>query len=793
MRLLWLCLFALFIVPASLGAQADKPVVQVTAVLDGPSPFFDQAIENLSQEIRDQLSDRYTVELVALTTEPDWTEETVERQLDEAYSSPELTAVFGFGQMTIHAVAKRKKLPKPTILPYVLEAERQGLPQRGDVSGRRNLSYISEAFDVSDEASYLRRVAGSKRIVVLAERSQEAVLATVNLEEGLRIAAAEPSVEALVAAIPTGTDGLVIAPMRQLSLDERKRLMAHITRQKIPNVAIDPNWIEQGAMMSIRSPANYERRAQRAALNLDLILEGRPSSQIHVDFEERIELQINMEAARAVEVRPTFDVLIEAEILHEEEVAEENRLQMGGAMLEAVDTNLDLEVSEKFVEAGEERVKAVRGPLIIQAEVQTGVTIRDPYRVPPSGLGFIAQYQGSTFARANQSIYSEQAWTRFQSRKHLQEGRQYGYFVDVLDVMLQAGSAYVAVLRSKAQERIQRKNIQLTREYLELARLRLEVGVANASELYRWQSQLANNQQAVIDARAIVQQSKIELNRVMNRPSERPVAPLDLPLDEEGFAVPPEDPIAKYMNDPWSFEHLREFMVREGLRNSPEARQIAARKSGFARIEEGRARQLWLPEFFIEGGAQHDYWLAGAGTEAPPPGAPPEFFQEVKKGTWDVGAYAAIPLSRGGTGVAEMREARRLTERLGAEYDRVEQFIDTGVRTELYNTSAALASVTLTRKAAEAARNNLELVVDLYRRGKVDIITLIDAQTQSLVADLAAADAAYDYMLALLFVNREISHFRNLDDEEARRNFERRLNEFVLAADATQSKAPPPP
>ena len=780
MRLLWLVLFA-SLVPASVSAQTEKPVVQVTAVLDGPSPFFDQAIENLSREIRNQLSDRFTVELVALETEPDWTKDAVERQLDEAYSNPDVTAVFGFGQTTVHAVAKRKRLPKPTILPYVLEAERQGLPRRGDASGRRNLSYITEAFDVGDEARYLRRIAGSRRIVVLAERSQEEVLATVNQNEGLRVAVAEPAVEAIVAAIPAGTDGLVITPLRQLSLADRKRLMAHITRQRIPNIAIDPNWLEQGAMMSVRSPANYERRAQRAALNLDLILEGRPSSEIHVDFEERLELQINMEAAQAIGVRPTFDILIEAEILHEEEVAEENLLQMGGAMLQAVDSNLDLAVSSKFVEAGEERVKAERGPLLIQAQAQTGVTLRDPYRVPPAGLGFIAQYQGSVFARASQSLYSAQAWARFLSRKKLQEGRQYGYFVDVLDVMLQAGSAYVAVLRAKAQERIQRKNIRLTREYLELARLRLEVGVANASELYRWQAQLANNQQAVIDARAVVGVSNVELNRVLNRPSERPVAPRDLPIDDEGFALPPSDPIAKYMNDPWSFELLREFMVREGLRNSPEARQIAARESGFVRLEEGRTRQLWLPEFFIEGGAQYDYWLGGAGTEAPPAGFDPLDF---KRGTWDAGAYAAIPLSRGGTGVAEMREARRLVERLSAEFDRVEQFIDTGVRTELYNASAAHASVTLTRRAAEAARNNLALVVDLYRRGKVDIITLIDAQTQSLVADLAAADAAYDYMLALLFVNREISHFRNLDDEEAKQDFARRLNEFILASEA---------
>jgi outer membrane protein len=792
MRLLCLYLFALFIIPSPLGAQANKPVVRVTAVLDGPSPVFDQAIDSLSREIEGQLSDRYTVELVKLAAPGDWTSEGVERQLDAAYSDPEISVVFGFGHLTVWAVAKRKNLPKPTILPYVIEGARQGLPKRGDVSGRKNLSYITEDFDLSDELDMLTEVAGSKRVVVLTERSQEAVLATVLQEKALEVAAADPTVEALMAAIPSTADGLVIAPMRRLSLDDRTRLMTLITRQHLPNIAVDPSWLEQGAMISIRSANSYARRAQRAALNLDLILEGRPAAQIHVDFEERQELQINMEAARAIGVRPTYDTLIEAELMHEDAGLEENRLEMGSAMMEAVDENLDLAVSEKFVEAGEEGVKVERGGLIIQADVQTGLTVRDPNRIPPGG--FIAQRQATTFVRANQSIYSEQAWTRFKTRKLRQEGRQYGYFVDVLDVMLETGTAYVATLRAKAEERIQRKNIQLTREYLELARLRLEVGVANASELYRWQSQLANNQQAVVAARALVAQSKIELNRVLNRPPERAIAPIDLPLDEQGRALPPEDPISKFMADPWSFALLRNFMVQEGLRNSPEARQIEARRAGQLRLKEGRARQLWLPEFYIEGGAQHDYWVDGAGSDnsSTPPALQP-LLPEFNKGTWDVGAFAAIPLSRGGSGVAEMRQAARLLEGLDAELERVELFIDAGVRVELHNANAALASVTLTGRAATAARNNLELVVDLYRRGKVDIITLVDAQTQSLVADLAAANAAYDYVLALLFVNREISHFRNLDDEEAKQDFARRLNEFVLAADAAQSKAPPPP
>jgi outer membrane protein TolC len=789
MRLLCLSLVSLLLTPALLGAQVDKPKVKVTAVFDGPSPVFDAVTEALGREIRDQLSDRFDVELVALDFEGDWTPEGVQRQLDAAYSDPEISVVFGFGHLAVLAVAARKNLPKPTILPFVIEGQKQGLPQRGDVSGRRNLSYITEDFDISDEADWLTKIAGCKRIVLLGEESQRAMLASVMGDDALTVALAEPTVEALLAAIPNTADGVIISPMRQISIEDRVRLLDGITKRRLPNIAIGPRWLDQGAMMSIRSPNNAARRAQRAALNLDLILEGRPAAQIHVEFEERQELLINMQAARAVGVRPSFEVLLEADMVHEEEAAEENRIHMSFAMKEAVEHNLDLLVSEKFVEAGEEGVKRDRGPLLPQGQLQTGVVYQDPDRIFAGGQ--VAEWQASTSARASQSLYSEQAWTRFKARKLRQEGRHYGYFTDVLDIMLGSGVAYVGVLRAEAQARIQRKNIQLTREYLELARLRLEVGVANASELYRWQVTLAENQGAVVDARAFVGQAKIELNRVLNRPSERPIAPIDLPVDDAGRTQPPPDPIGKYMADPWSFKQLRGFMVREGLRNSPEARQVQVRKAAQQRIKEGRARELWLPDFFVEGGIQHDFWRAGEGSEAPDPN--PLGFPEPDKFGWDVGLFLAIPLSRGGSGVAAMRENAILVERLAAEFDRVEQDIDTSVRTELYSAAAALASVRLTRNAAEAADHNLVLVTDLYRRGKVDIITLVDAQTQSLVADLAAADAAYDYVLALLFVNREAGHFRNLDTAEAKQDFSRRLNEYVLAAEGAEVTAPPAP
>ncbi len=790
MRLLSVSIVALLMVPSLTDAQADRRRVEVTVVYDGPSPVFDAAIDDLSKEIQAQLSDRFDVVFVALSVTGDWTSAGVERQLDEAYANPGISAVFGFGHLTVHAVATRKSLPIPTVLPFVMEGRRQGLPRNGDVSGKRNLTYITEDLDVSEEADWLRKVAGSKNNVLLAEESLREILPAASGDRSISIVIAEPSVEALLTAIPSAADGVILAPMQQLSLEDRVRLLEGITERRLPNVAVGPSWLEQGAMMSIRSPSNAARRAQRAALDLDMILEGRPASQIHVDFQERIDLQINLDAARAVGVRPTYEVLLEADTMQQEEADDENQLDLGIAMLEAADQNLELLVSEKLVEAGVEGVKRERGPLLPQGQLQVGATYRDPDRIVPGGQ--IAEWQGSTFARASQSIYSAEAWMRFRSRQLRQEGREYGYFSDVLDIMLQAGVDYVAVLRAEAQERIQRENIQLTREYLELARLRLEIGVANASELYRWQVTLADNQRSVVEARARVGQTKVELNRVLNRPLARPIAPVDLPADEAGRALPPDDPIGKYMLDPWSFERLSDFMVREGLRNSPTVREIEARESAQERIEKGRTLELFVPEFAVEGGIQHDFWRAGEGATTPPDLEAFGIPQPDKFG-WDVGLYLAIPLSRGGAGIANIRESARLVERLSAELARIEQNVDTGVRTELYNASAAMASVSLTRKAAVAAADNLVLVTDLYRRGKVDIIRLVDAQTQSLVADLAAVNAVYDYVIALLFVNREISHFRNLDTDEARQEFSRRLNEFILASETAGRVAPPRP
>ena len=89
----------------------------------------------------------------------------------------------------------------------------------------------------------------------------------------------------------------------------------------------------------------------------------------------------------------------------------------------------------------------------------------------------------------------------------------------------------------------------------------------------------------------------------------------------------------------------------------------------------------------------------------------------------------------------------------------------------MHATMASWAGIDLAKQAAEAARNNFELVADGYAEGLVDIINLLDAQNQALDAELAAATAVYDFLSDLMAVQRAsggFDFFRSAADRDDR-------------------------
>jgi outer membrane protein TolC len=112
------------------------------------------------------------------------------------------------------------------------------------------------------------------------------------------------------------------------------------------------------------------------------------------------------------------------------------------------------------------------------------------------------------------------------------------------------------------------------------------------------------------------------------------------------------------------------------------------------------------------------------------------------------------------------------------------------VRSALHRAGASGAAVRLREDAARAAQENLGLVTDGYRQGNVNTITLLDAQNQALLTELAAANAQYDFLIDLVDAQRAAGHFPFLAPPAVQDAFFRRLEQTVVAPPAAGGAMP---
>jgi outer membrane protein TolC len=144
---------------------------------------------------------------------------------------------------------------------------------------------------------------------------------------------------------------------------------------------------------------------------------------------------------------------------------------------------------------------------------------------------------------------------------------------------------------------------------------------------------------------------------------------------------------------------------------------------------------------------------------------------------WNLSVQVSLPLFTSGARKAEVRKSELDLANSRTQRSATEQKIDQRTRSALHLAGASYAGIALTRDAANAARNNLELVRDAYSQGLANTITLLDAQNVALQADLAAANAIYEFLLDLMQVERSIGRFDFFLNRE-------QVNDLLIRLDA---------
>ena len=769
--------------------QKRLPTFRIMMVADGESQQFEQSARELQDEIIEILKEDARVVFMEPQVQTNWTYESVEAATKQALSDPSVDLIIAWGPMAAVAIGGVERLRKPVIIPYAAP-ELQGLPQKGNTSGRRNLCYITGLLNFEKELRQLRDIVRYERLAVLVgaevighlDHPETPVLEAsraVGVETRLVVVTGGP--EQALNAIPEDSDAVYIGPLFRFTDEQMQILIDGINQQDLPSYAGDGvEWVERGALATMETREDEIRRFRRAAIFAQRIFLGEQPSTFPIAFEQRPQLVINMGTARAIGTWPRFEVMAEARLINDEAGNRGPLITLETAMSDAVRANLNLMAAGIDIEVSKQEVKVQRGSWLPGATADGDFTIVDPDIASPVGN---AERQFTWGITGQQLVYSAGAQGALRGTRDRYRAIEWDYNSARLDTMLAAGEAYLNVLRAKNNESVQRDNLRLTRKNLALAEIRNEIGVAGREEVFRWQTRIAEARSAVIFAIATRNQAEIELNRVLNRPLEGPFQ--TPPESEIRTVLPGSDPaLVKYLEDPFSFKIFRQFMADEAIRNSPEIKSIDKTIDARTEVLKAERRTLGIPDVAITGSFQHVPYVSGVGSDPLPPDLG---FPGRQTFSWTVGGVASLVLLDGGSNYARIGRTLRELDRFQTDRAIIAQTLESDVRSALHQTGASYANIDLSAQAAVASAKNLELVTDLYRGGAADIIQLIDAQNQALSAALAASNARYDFLIDALRVQRAAGSFSLEGTPDERADFIERLNAFAAPRQRAKS------
>lgn len=744
---------------AAAGSLIASPSVSAEA-------GFDVAIIEDGQSARQiPLAPLFRQELLALTEGEievrfkvlygQWSQDGTLAALHQAYEDPEIDMVLVTGLAANQVVALHRDFAKPTFLPWVFDAELLGLPRAGVGSGHPNLSYLSDEMDFTDNLENFLDIVPFRRVGLLvdgyilqaaskiADRAAE-----IAMEHDVRVISIpyEDPEGDLAALISEDIDAVMVGGLERLSDAAVDRLVASLVSRRIPSFSFaGDRFVRRGLLTTDTSDSDWQRLARRVALNMQSVMLGEEAAEQPVDFRSKRRLYLNLKTARAIDVWPTYDVLVEAVLLGDDPGDGGLGWDLAQVAEEAVRINQDLLVQRLTTDAGALEVSLARTSLWPQISADLSVTQLDGGS-PSVVAGAVAQRATTGAVTANQVLWSEPIFANQAIQEQLQLSREAELERFRLDTIQLASIAFLDILRSETQVRVQRDNLERTQANLELARDRVRVGSASRADVYRWERELATSRQSSIDAYTQRTVAREKLNRILHRPLTEPFHVAHPTLDDNYLLIS-EGSLRDSIDNPKTFRRLTQFQVLRGLRNSPELAALEASLTAKRRERVSLQRDFFSPTVSLQGKVS-------------------EVLEEDRVGPsmegesdWSLGLVATLPLYSGGARRLEVEQADLETRQLEAQMVSLQEQVEQGIRANMHFANASYNNIALAEQAAEAATKNLDLITDSYSQGVVSIIELLDAQSAAVQSDEAAANAVFDFLIDLMNAQRSAGAF----------------------------------
>ena len=449
------------------------------------------------------------------------------------------------------------------------------------------------------------------------------------------------------------------------------------------------------------------------------------------------------------------------------------KLTLSLAVREALQRNLDLAAARAAQRAGGYNVSVAIAPLLPKISASSNFTWIDPDLIffgQPSKAGYVT-------ANIQQTVFSETVWANVAVQGDLQDGRVQQTAVSVLNVVQQVAVQYLSVLRAQTQVQIQDANMELTASHLKMARLRLQAGMAAPSEVYRWESSLAQDQKNLVLTESQRTTSAIDLNRLLNRPLDLPFITREATVYDQrlirGGAI-----LREYLDDASKAQALADYAVRQSQLHLPDLKELRAQLAAVKRQIDSNRSKFFLPSIVASAQAGYRFYKGGRGSEdtLPPPFNLVPFPQDFG---WEFAVTASLPIFEGVERIAKLRQSWQQYYQLQLQTRSMALQLAEQARSAIAQAVASQKAVRYGRLSADAARKTMDLTAKAYMAGASDILSVLDAQRQVTVAELDVSNSVFMYLTDLMDLQRAMGRFVWLETDEQTAAFLERLDTYV--------------
>lgn len=735
----------------------------------------DDFVERLKKETHDLLENSYTIDFTVKHSENS-IQQAVKLIQDSYKGNADIVVSVGFLSSSALTDHIGTHYPKPSIAGITLQhAEKES-------SGIHNFTFVESPFSVKRDLETFKKIINFKRLGIFVDSVTEKAIKDylnqfkTNFE--IEFIPISNNVELDLQNIPSSIDAVYLLPYNYNTQEAEEKLIQKLNHLKIPTFAlIGRNDVEKGALAGLASSDYIPTYTRRIALNIMKIAEGKDPKDfpIHITGIEE-DFVINMETAKKIGVYPDFETLSEATLLNIGASTQGRKLSLEGAVLEALENNLDLKIAQADVTIQEAVVRNAKSNLYPQLSVNTSATLIDNTSANLR-LGIVRdELSWIGNAQLSQVVYSEPVYANIAIQKLLQNVKEASFKTSKLDTFLNVSTAYLNYLQAKANLEIQKENVEVTKRNLDLSKTKEKIGHASAADVYRFETSLAQNNMTLNDAITNLEQAKFRLNQLLNRPKNEDFVAEDVTLSNRLLFI--ADPkINEHINNQFEVTKFSDFLTDYAFKHLPSIEQVNLNIQAQERSLKSNRRSLYLPQANVQGNVNQTF---GRFLDHIPTEQLKAQGYDPYKTTWNVVGTVSLPIFQGWARKATIQQDEATIDQLYLTKSNTEQLFETNIRTTIKNVGNSYGDVLLSKKAADASKQYLQITQDLYREGATNITTLLDAQNSSLTASLNTINAQYQLILDALTAERYTGLVYMLASEEEKEEFIQLFNEYLL-------------